>query len=327
MPPGFKVEEWASGFDDPRNMAYAPNGDIYVAESGGGRITILRGGDPRQRTTFVSGLRYPFGLAFHDGSLYVGCEDELVRFTGSHRQRVASLPGGGHATRNVIFVGNKLYVSVGSESNVDDETATPMRAAITEMNPDGSGAHVFASGLRNPVGLAINPADGTLWTVVNERDGLGDDLFPDYATAVHAGEFFGWPFSYIGRHVDPRRKGEHPDLVAKAVAPSVLLQSHSAPLGCVFYEGTMFPAQYRGGLFVAMHGSWNRTLRTGYKVVFIPFRNGKPSGGYDDFVAGWSRDPASHFVWGRPVGLLVMRDGSLLVSDDGRDIIWRIYRE
>lgn len=326
VPAGFKVEVWASGFDDPRNMVYAPNGDIYVAEPGAGKITILRGGRPNDRATFASRLNGPFGLAFAGGSLYVGCEDELIRFTAGKRQHIASLPGGGHSTRNVVTNGSKLYVAVGSESNVNDETRTPMRAAITEMNLDGSGARIFASGLRNPVGLAWNPANGTLWTAVNERDGLGDDLVPDYVTDVHAGEFFGWPFSYIGKNVDPRRQGEHPELVAKAVVPALLLQSHSAPLGIAFYEGSMFPAQYRGGLFVAMHGSWNRTQRTGYKVVFVPFRNGRPAGGYDDFVIGWSTDPSSHFVYGRPVGLLVMRDGSLLVSDDGTGTIFRVSR-
>ena len=323
---GFKVELWASGFDDPRNMVYAPNGDIYVAEPGGGKITILRGGNPAERATFAAGLREPFGIAFHDGAIYVGCVDELVRFSSGRRQHIASLPAGGHSTRNVIVKNGKLYVAVGSGSNVDDETATPMRAAITEMNADGSGAHIFASGLRNPVGLAINPANGSLWTAVNERDGLGDDLAPDYATEVRAGQFYGWPFSYIGKNVDPRRKGERPDLVAKAVVPSILFQAHSAALGIAFYDGKMFPEKYRGGLFVAMHGSWNRTQRTGYKVVFVPFHNGAAASGYDDFAAGWAPDPSSHFVWGRPVGLLVMKDGSLLVSDDGSGVIWRIWK-
>jgi glucose/arabinose dehydrogenase len=192
------------------------------------------------------------------------------------------------------------------------------------MNPDGTGAHIFASGLRNPVGLSWNPQTGALWTSVNERDGLGEDLVPDYLTDVRAGAFYGWPFSYLGQHVDPRRKGEHPELVAKAIVPPVLLQAHSAGLGIAFYDGKMFPAPYRGGLFVAMHGSWNRKQRTGYKVVFVPFHDGKPSSGYDDFVAGWMTDPNSRFVWGRPVGLLVMHDGSLLVSDDGAGVIWRV---
>ncbi len=334
VPPGFRVELWATKFDDPRNLVLAPNGDLFVAETGGGRIAVLRGGRPDQRVTFASNLNEPFGLAFRGDALYVGNTDAVVRFAWKPGQvtasgaplRIAALPAGGHSTRNLAFNrdGSKLYVSVGSRSNVSDETSDPTRAAITEMNPDGSGRRIFASGLRNPVGLSWNPATGALWTAVNERDGLGDELVPDYITEVRDGAFYGWPFSYIGRNVDPRRKGEHPELVAKAVVPSVLLQSHSAPLGLTFYQGSMFPPQYREGAFVAMHGSWNRSKRTGYKVVFVPFRNGKPTGGYDDFVVGWGSDPSSRFVWGRPVGLLVMRDGSLLVSDDGAGVIWRV---
>jgi glucose/arabinose dehydrogenase len=172
--------------------------------------------------------------------------------------------------------------------------------------------------------MALNPANGALWTAVNERDGLGDDLVPDYATEVHDGEFFGWPYAYIGRNIDPRHRGERADLVAKSVVPSVLIESHSAPLGIAFYEGTMFPPQYRGAAFVALHGSWNRSQRTGYKVIAIPFLNGKPTGGYDDFVAGWMPDPNARRVWGRPVGVLVLHDGSLLISDDGAGRIWRV---
>ncbi|HEV8657195.1 MAG TPA: sorbosone dehydrogenase family protein [Thermoanaerobaculia bacterium] len=334
VPPGFKVTLFASGFDDPRNMVYAPNGDIFVAEPGGGKITILRGGRPDQRVTFASGLNEPFGLAFHENWLYIANVDGLVRTRYESGQtaiagkpeHIAELPPGGHATRNIVFNrdGTKIYIAVGSRSNVNDETSTPMRAAITEMNPDGSGARIFASGLRNPVGLAWNPTTGSLWTAVNERDGLGDDLVPDYVTDVRAGAFYGWPFSYLGKNIDPRRKGEHPELVAKAIVPSLLLQAHYAALGIAFYDGKMFPAQYRGGLFVANHGSWNRTQRTGYNVVFVPFRDGRPAGGYDDFVVGWMTDSDSRFVWGRPVGLLVMRDGSLLVSDDGGGVIWRV---
>jgi glucose/arabinose dehydrogenase len=334
VPPGFNVTLWATGFGNPRNMAYSPNGDIFVAETGDGNIAVLRGGQPTQRVTFASGLNEPFGLAFQGPWLYVGNVDEIVRFRYQNGQvaaagkpeHVAELSPGGHSTRNIIFNrdGTKLYVAVGSRSNVSDETSTPIRAAITEMNADGSGAHVFASGLRNPVGLAWNPANGTLWTSVNERDDLGDDLVPDYVTDVRAGAFYGWPFSYLGRNVDPRRTGERRDLVAKAIAPAVLLQAHSAALGIAFYNGTMFPAKYRGGLFVAMHGSWNRSQRTGYKVVFVPFTNGTASNSYDDFLAGFSPDPNARSVWGRPVGLLVMRDGSLLVSDDGAGVIWRV---
>jgi glucose/arabinose dehydrogenase len=331
LPPGFKIERFAEGFSEPRNMILAPNGDIFVAETGGGRITILRG---KQRFTFAGDLNGPFGLAFHEGYLYVGNENAVVRFKYKDGQTaadgppeaLASLPPGGHSTRNIIFneAGTKLYVAVGSRSNVSDETSEPKRAAISEMNPDGSGQRIFASGLRNPVGLAWNPANDTLWTSVNERDGLGDDLVPDYITEVKEGAHYGWPWSYIGKNEDPRRKGERPDMVAKAIPPSVLIASHSAALGLTFYDGKMFPQKYRGGAFVALHGSWNRSRRTGYKVIHVPFRNGQPAGGYDDFLVGFSPDPSARTVWGRPVGLLVLRDGSLLVSDDGGNIIWRV---
>jgi glucose/arabinose dehydrogenase len=341
VPPGFTISVYAEGLQDPRNMILAPNGDLFVAESEPGRVTILRDenrdGKPDRRFVFASERMYnPFGLAFHRDYLYVGNTDALVRFkykTGQTAadgdyERLIPLPPGGHATRNVIFnrAGTKMYIAVGSRSNVSVESEEPKRAAITEANPDGTGQRIFASGLRNPVGLAWNPATGALWTSVNERDGLGDDLVPDYITEVRSGAFYGWPYSYIGKNADPRRK-ERPDLVAKAVVPSVLIRSHSAALGLVFYEGKMFPEKYRGGAFVALHGSWNRALRTGYSVIHVPFRNGKPAGGYDDFVIGWAPDPASKAVWGRPVGLLVLPDGSLLVSDDGAGVIWRVKAE
>jgi len=328
LPPGFHIAVYASGLDGPRTMIEAPNGDVIVAETAGGRISILRGGKP---FVFVKGLDEPYGLALHQQWLYVGNENAVIRFDyrpgqleAGAPQQVAPLPPGGHSTRGLQFNRDhtKLYVSIGSNSN--DSVEAPPRAAITEMNPDGSGRRIFASGLRNPVGMALNPANGALWTAVNERDGLGDDLVPDYATEVRDGEFFGWPYAYIGRNVDPRHRGERPDLVAKSVVPSVLIESHSAPLGIAFYDGTMFPPQYRGAAFVALHGSWNRSARTGYEVIAIPFHNGQPAGGYDDFVAGWMTDPHARRVWGRPVGLLVLRDGSLLVSDDGAGRIWRI---
>jgi glucose/arabinose dehydrogenase len=329
VPQGFRIELWADDFQDPRNMVLAPNGDVFVADSAAGRIVVLRGA---QRWIFADELNRPFGLAFRGNQLFVGTEDAIVRFDYAAGQtqsrgepvRVTPLPAGGHATRNVVFNrdGTKMYVAVGSASNASDETDEPLRAAITEYNPDGTGKRTFASGLRNPIGLAWN--GNALWTVVNERDGLGDDLVPDYATEVKDGAFYGWPFSYIGGNVDPRREGEHPELVARAIPPSLLFESHSAPITLAFYDGAMFPEQYRGGAFVTLHGSWNRSLRTGYKVVHVPFRNGQPSGGYDDFVTGWAPDPASDEVWGRPAGLLVLRDGSLLISDDGAGVIWRV---
>jgi glucose/arabinose dehydrogenase len=337
VPPGFQVSLWAADIDDPRNMVLAPNGDVFVADMSGSKIHVLRDtnrdGTPEARWVFAEGLNRPFGLAFRGNHLYVGNTNAIVRFDYRPGQTAArgeavpvtSLPRGGHATRNVVFNrdGSKMYVATGSASNVSDETDDPLRAAITEYNPDGTGRRTFASGLRNPIGLAWNPADHALWTVVNERDGLGDDLVPDYATEVRRDAFYGWPFSYIGQNVDPRR-GERLDLVKKAVVPSVLIQAHSAPITIAFYDGTMFPAQYRGGAFVTLHGSWNRALRTGYKVVHLPFRNGKPAGGYDDFLLGWAPDPKERTVWGRPAGLLVLRDGSLLVSDDGAGVIWRV---
>jgi len=331
LPPGFQATLWASDLEDPRNLVYAPNGDIFVAETGAGRITVFPGGAPAKRYVFASGLDGPFGLAFRGNQLYVGYEAELVRFAWSagakadgKPQRMAELPGGGHSTRNVTFnrAGSKMYVAIGSRSNVKPEE--PMRAAIVEYNPDGSGRRIFASGLRNPVGLAWEPSTGALWTAVNERDGLGDDLPPDYITEVRDGAFYGWPYAYIGQHEEPRLKGQRPDLVAKAVVPSLLVEAHGAALGIAFYTGTMFPEAYRGGAFVALHGSWNRSKRSGYKVIFVPFRGGKPSGGYDDFMAGFAPNPDERRVWGRPVGLLVMKDGSLLVSDDGGNVIWRV---
>lgn len=338
VPPGFKVELWATNIHNPRNMLLAPNGDVFVADTASGIIHVFRDTNndsrPDQRFTFAEDLDEPFGLAFRGNQLYVGNQDAIVRFeykSGQTRAsgkpvKVVELPPGGHSTRNVIFNrdGSKMYVAVGSASNVSDETSEPLRAAITEYNADGSGRRTFASGLRNPIGLAWNPADQSLWTVVNERDGLGDDLVPDFATEVKRDAFYGWPFSYIGKNVDPRRKGARADLIAKVIVPTVLIESHSAPITLAFYSGTMFPAQYRGGAFVALHGSWNRTNRTGYKVVHIPFRNGKPSGGYDDFVTGWAPDPKDRTVWGRPAGLLVLKDGSLLVTDDGAGVVWRV---
>lgn len=212
-----------------------------------------------------------------------------------------------------------MYVSVGSRSNVDSGEP-PERAAIVEFNPDGSGKRIFASGLRNPVGMAWEPVTGALWTAVNERDGLGDDLVPDYVTEVRDGAFYGWPWCYLGKHEDPRRASEmRKDLVARAIVPSVLIQAHSAALGIAFYQGSMFPAEYRGSAFVALHGSWNRSKRTGYKIIRVPMRNGHPTGGYDDFVVGWMTDEQSRSVWGRPVDLLVLADGSLLISDDGAE--------
>jgi glucose/arabinose dehydrogenase len=289
---------------------------------------------------FVNGgvgqIAAPFGLAFHNGYLYVGNTASLVRLkyangdlkaTGEP-EKLMDLPSGGHSTRNVIFnrAGSKMYVAVGSQSN-NNAGEDCRRAAILEFNPDGTGYRVFASGIRNPVGLTWQPGTDTLWTAMNERDNLGDDLVPDYATSVKDGGFYGWPYSYIGSNPDPRYQGAFPELVKRAIVPDVLLPAHAAALGLTFYDGNQFPQRYRNGGFVALHGSWNRSVAAGYKVVFFPMTNGRP-GPIEDFVSnmlvsnGENGGPIE--AWGRPVGVTVARDGSLLVSDDGSNVIWRI---
>ena len=281
-------------------------------------------------------LAAPFGLAFHGGYLYVGNTASLVRYryaagdltAQGEPEKLLDLPTGGHTTRNVIFnrAGTKMYLAVGSSSN-NSAGEDCRRAAILEFNPDGTGYRVFASGIRNPVGLAWQPGTDTLWTAVNERDNLGDDLVPDYATSVRDGGFYGWPYSYMGRNYDPRYQGAFPELVQRAIVPDVLLPAHAAALGVTFYSHTQFPQRYRNGGFVALHGSWNRSVAAGYKVAFFPMVNGRP-GPIEDFLSGFVTNDGSGGVgierWGRPVGVTVAPDGSLLVSDDASHRIWRV---
>ncbi|HLG58890.1 MAG TPA: PQQ-dependent sugar dehydrogenase [Vicinamibacterales bacterium] len=281
-------------------------------------------------------LAAPFGLAFHDGYLYVGNTASLVRYkyAGGDMQaqgepeKLLNLPAGGHSTRNVLFnrAGTKMYIAVGSQSN-NNAGEDCRRAAILEFNPDGTGYRVYASGIRNPVGLTLQPGTDTIWTAMNERDNLGDDLVPDYATSVRDGGFYGWPYSYIGKNYDPRYVGAFPDLVNRTLVPDVLLPAHAAALGITFYTGTQFPQRYRNGGFVALHGSWNRSVASGYKVVFFPMNNGKP-GPIEDFLTGFLATDGSGETpiaqWGRPVGVTVARDGALLVSDDSGNRIWKI---
>jgi glucose/arabinose dehydrogenase len=345
-PPGFKVELFASGLKGPRVIRRAPNGDLFVAESAAGRISLLRGiaagGKPERTEVFADGLKLPYGLVFYPPGpdpkwLYVGSADAVVRFpyqSGQLRangapQRIADLPaGGGHWTRDLQFSkdGGTLFVAVGSASNVDDPDTTPgeaQRADILAFDPDGSHRRVHAWGLRNPSGIAINPADGQLWCVVNERDGLGDDLVPDYITHVQPGGFYGWPWWYLGSHQDPRHEGKHRELGSVAVVPDVLLQPHNAPLQLTFYQGQQFPAEYRGDVFATAHGSWNRSIRTGYEVVQVPIdQKGHAKGEYRDFVTGFVVD--DDHVWGRPVGVAEAADGSLVFSDDASNSIWRV---
>jgi glucose/arabinose dehydrogenase len=282
------------------------------------------------------GLRLPFGLAFHGDYLYVGNTDSIVRFeyrsgdlkARSAPEKLLDLPTGGHSTRNIVFnrAGTKLYIAVGSASN-SDAGEDCRRAAILEANPDGTGARIYASGIRNPVGLTLQPGTDVVWAATNERDNLGDNLVPDYATTVKEGGFYGWPYSYIGRHYDPKYVGAFPDLVGRAIVPDVLLPAHSAALGIAFYTGSQFPQRYRNGGFVALHGSWNRTVASGYRVAFFPMANGKP-GPIEDFLTGFLASTGENGTpveqWGRPVSVAVAPDGALLVSDDSGNRIWRI---
>ncbi|UPL48568.1 PQQ-dependent sugar dehydrogenase [Hymenobacter sublimis] len=307
------------------------------------RITLLRDankdGKPETRETFLAGLSQPFGMLVLDNYFYVANTNGVWRYpyqTGQTRitgqgQKIMNLPAGGynnHWTRNLLAGpgGEKIYVSVGSASNVAEHgiKEEERRANILEINPDGSGEKVYAAGLRNPVGMDWAPGTQTLWSAVNERDELGDELVPDYLTSVKPGAFYGWPYAYFGQHEDPRRKGERPDLVQKTVVPEVPLGPHTASLGLAFYKGNAFPAQYRSGAFIGQHGSWNRSEFSGYKVVFVPFANGKPSGPMQDFLTGFVANAEEKEVYGRPVGVTVLPDGALLVADDAADTLWRV---
>ena len=337
VPAGFRVNVYAADFRSPRLLTVAPNGDIFLAETGAGKVIILRDpqntGGAQEREVFASGLTRPFGIAFHDDYVYVGEMKRVVRFhydaktskrTGE-AEKIMDLPAGGHWTRTLAFSadGKHLYVAVGSDGNIDVDNP-PIRAAVTICDPDGKNARLFATGLRNPVGLAIEPKTGEVWTSVNERDELGDDLPPDYFTSLKDGGFYGWPYSYIGDNVDSRVKPQRPDLVARAIIPDVLIGAHVAPLQFTFYTGQQFPESYRGGAFIAEHGSWNRATRSGYQIAFVAFKDGKPSADPVPFLTGLVPDPKQPDVLGRPVGVTVAPDGSLLVSDDGAGVIYRV---
>lgn len=340
VPAGFRVNVFASDFKTPRWLTVAPNGNIFLAETGAGNVVVLRDplntGGAQEREIFASGLTRPFGIAFHDDYVYVGEMKKVVRFhydaktskrTGE-AEKIMDLPGGGHWTRTVVFSadGKHLYVGVGSDGNIDVDDP-PIRAAVTICDPDGKNARQFATGLRNPVGLAIEPKTGELWASVNERDELGDNLPPDYFTSVKDGGFYGWPYSYIGGNVDPRVRPQRPELVARAIIPDVLIGSHVAPLQFAFYTGRQFPDNYHDGAFIAEHGSWNRATRSGYQVAFVAFRDGQPSADPVPFLTGLVPDPTKPDVYGRPVGVTVAPDGSLLVSDDGAGVIYRVSVE
>jgi glucose/arabinose dehydrogenase len=346
-PAGFKVQLYVTGLNNPRLIRTAPNGDFFVAESEAGDIKVFRGitgaGRPTESQVFVTGLKQPYGIAFYPPGpdpqwIYVGNTDSVVRFpykngdlkASGPSEHIADLPfGGGHWTRDIQFSpdGQKMFVPVGSSSNVDDPDDHPgekNRADILEFSPDGSSMRIYAYGIRNAGGgIAINPKTGELWCSVNERDGLGDNLVPDYITHVEEGGFYGWPWWYMGDHQDPRHAGKHPELKDKAIVPDVLLQPHNASLELTFYEGKQFPAAYRGDIFAAEHGSWNKSVRVGYEVIRVPLhQTGHASGEYEDFITGFVLD--NGHVWGRPVGVTIAPDGSLLFTDDGSNSIWRV---
>lgn len=345
-PAGFKVEKFAAELEHPRWIYQAPNGDVFVAESNtkksADRITLFRGGNSSSKTVFLEDLKQPFGMLVLNNHFYVANTDGLMRFPYKEGQtkmtgkgeKILDLPAGGynnHWTRNLLASpdGSKIFISVGSASNVAEHgmDEEKRRANILTINPDGSGEEIYASGLRNPVGMAWVPGTNTLWTAVNERDKLGDELVPDYMTSVKKGGFYGWPYSYYGQNVDPRRKDEAPEMVQKAIVPDVPLGAHTASLGLAFYDKDKFPAKYRNGAFVGQHGSWNRSQLAGYKVVFVPFKNGKPSGPMEDFLTGFIANAEDSKVYGRPVGVTVLADGSMLVADDDSGTLWRVSAE
>lgn len=363
VPPGFTVERFASDLKGPRVIRVAPNGDIFVAESSAGRITVLRSdeaGKVTERSVFAEGLAYPYGIDFYPTGknpvwLYVAESGRIVRYpykngdlkaSGRVGPVLAGIPSQGHNTRDILFDSNNkvMYLTVGSATNAAEGlpmksaeeiallesalgvgtawSAEQGRASIFSFDPSGNEGRIIAGGIRNCSGIAIQPETNDLWCAANERDGIGANVPPDFITHVTDGAFYGWPWYYIGDHEDPRHAGERPDLKGKITVPDVLLAPHSAPLGLVFYDGTMFPEEYRGDLFATMHGSSNRGGRTGYKVVRIPMKKGVATGEYEDFMTGFVLSDDA--VAGRPVGIAVARDGALLVSEDGNNTIWRV---
>lgn len=348
VPAGFEVKEFVTGLTEPRVIVRAPNGDVFLAESRAGQVRVLRDADgdgrPELNEVFVKDLNRPFGIAFYPSSeptyVYIGNTDSVVSIPYKSGQTQASskaetvvdnipsgnesVGGGGHWTRDLQFSadGKTLYVAVGSRSNVTDDDREKRRAMILAFDPDGGNERVFAHGLRNPVGLAIHPATGQLWTSVNERDELGDNLVPDYITHVVEGGFYGWPWFYLGPNQDPRHAGKHPELKDQVLVPDVLLQSHMASLDLTFYDGEQFPKEFQHDAFASEHGSWNRERRVGYKVIRVPMKDGMATGEYEDFLTGFVTEDGN--VWGRPVGVAVAKDGALLVTDDVSGTVWRV---
>jgi glucose/arabinose dehydrogenase len=343
VPAGFKVDVFEDNLKAPRQIRRAPNGDLFVMEQNAGQITILRGnkdGKPETTSLYATGLTTNFGINFYpNGSnpqwVYVGNTGSVVRFpykngdlkaSGPSETLISDIPPrGNHSTRDIVFSkdGTKMFVAVGSADNVSDtQPVQEHRANVLQYTPEGKFVKIYASGIRNPVGLGINPTTGELWVSVNERDLLGDNLVPDYITSVKEDGFYGWPWFYIGKHEDPRAKMERPadKTIDKVIVPDVLLQPHNASLGLTFYDGTMFPQEYRGDLFAAEHGSWNRSTPSGHELVRVPLEKGKSNGVYEDFMTF----PGGDSTWGRPVGVVTGSDGALYVTDDTGNKVWRI---
>jgi glucose/arabinose dehydrogenase len=351
--PGFKVDLYATNLDQPRLIRTAPNGDLFVAVSYQNKVMVFRGvgpdGKPKEVSTFADNLTQPFGINFYPAGpnpkwVYIGNTDSVVRIPYENgdlkargpAEKLADLPGGGrlrgggHWTRDIAFTpdGQHMLVSVGSHSNDDDSDTHPEekdRADVLEFTPDGKFEKIYAYGIRNCVGETINPTTGELWCSTNERDMLGDDLVPDYITHVQEGGFYGWPWYYMstnGGVQDPRQQGKHPELAGKVITPDILLEPHFASLEMQFYEGSQFPAKFKGYGIAAEHGSWNRSKRAGYEVILLPMKDGHATGEYEDFLTGFTT--ADGKVWGRPVGVTVANDGSLFVTDDGSGSIWHV---
>jgi glucose/arabinose dehydrogenase len=344
-PDGFVVSKFADNLQHPRWIYAATNGDVFVSQAdkdkSANNILLFRDSNKdgvyETKTVFLKGLNMPFGMLILGNKFYVANTDALIEYPyqdgsisiAGAGKKIVSLPGGPrHWTRNIISnkAGDKIYIAVGSSTNIAENGIDKenRRALILEVNTDGSNEKIYASGLRNPVGMDWAPGTNVLWTAVNERDELGDDVPPDYLTSVKEGGFYGWPYAYFGQNADPRLKDQRKDLVSKTIKPDVSLGSHTASLGLTFYTKGNFPAEYQNGAFIGQHGSWNRSVFSGYKVVFVPFKNGQPSGNPRDFLTGFIANEDKNEVYGRPVGVAVLKDGSLLVSDDGGNTIWKV---
>jgi glucose/arabinose dehydrogenase len=339
LPPDFRINIFTNDLNSPSCIAIAPNGDIFVTQSRAGNVVVLRDADQdgvaELREVFAAGLELPYGIAFHNNFLYIANTGTIVRFPYSAGQIKAAGPAerlfeiprlGNNWWRSLIFTpdGSKMIVGIGSETNVSEESDM-WRASLLESDPDGKNRTIYASGIRASGGFAFYPGSNTLWTTCDERDDMGDDLPPDYFTSVKRKGFYGWPYAYIGPNPEPRLEGKGMDMVRETILPDILITAHSGIKSAVFYTGNQFPQEYQNNAFISLHGSWNRSLRTGYKIIRVRFKDGRPVGGPEDFISGWMLDETRMEVWGMPMGLAVATDGSLLIADDAGNRIWRFY--